>query len=74
MNMSNEGKIDALEAELKQFKAEYDAATDPIDRRGLRQLLAEIRRTLNKLLDALEPASSSTAATEARGKHLSPSL
>jgi hypothetical protein len=34
-------KIDALEVELKQFKAEYDASTDPTDRRELRQLLTE---------------------------------
>jgi len=67
-------KIDALEAEVKQFKAEYDATTDPTERSELRQLITATRADITELRKQAAPASSSTAVTETRGKHLSPSL
>ena len=74
MSTPLEKKVEALEAEIEGYEAEYDAATDSTDRRGLRQLIAAKENRLTELLKAQAPASSSTAATEARGKHLSPSL
>ena len=68
-----EKKIEALEAELKQFKAEYDASIDPAMKGRLLDVITATRADITELRKQAAPASSSTA-TEARGKHLSPSL
>ena len=67
-------EIDALKAKVERYEAEYDAATDLTDRRGLRQLITATRADITELRKQAAAASSSTAAPETRGKHLSPSL
>jgi BMFP domain-containing protein YqiC len=43
-----EQKIAALEARIGKLEAEYDAATDNDEKRQLRELITETRKTLNR--------------------------
>ena len=71
MNMSTslQEEINALEAELREY-----AALPLADRAQWKEVIAAKENRLTELLKAQAAASSSAAATEARGKHLSPSL
>ena len=67
-------EIKALKAKIERYEAEYDATTDPAMKGSLLDVIAATRADITELRKQAAPASSSTAATEARGKHLSPSL
>ena len=64
-----EDKIAALEAEL----AEY-AALPLAGRAQWKEVITAARNNLTELLRAQNTAASSASSTEARGKHLPPSL